>query len=65
MDKSDGHAAFAHSTQYSLDGVMTHIPGENTPGRLVSNGNGWRSISRWSARARCRDSRWIRLQFAW
>src|ERR1700679_4366633 len=27
MDKSDGHAAFAHSTRYSFDGVMAGVPG--------------------------------------
>ena len=27
MDEGNGHAAFAHSTRYSLDGVMTHIAG--------------------------------------
>src|SRR5271163_3478027 len=27
MDKSDGHAAFADSTRYSLDGVIARVPG--------------------------------------
>src|SRR5271163_2037740 len=27
MDKSNGHAAFAHSTRYSFDGVMACVPG--------------------------------------
>src|SRR5580658_4035213 len=27
MDKSDGHAAFAHATLYSFDGVMAYISG--------------------------------------
>ena len=27
MDKSDGHAAFAHATRYSFDGVMAHVAG--------------------------------------
>jgi hypothetical protein len=25
MNESDGHAAFAHSTRYSFDGVMPHV----------------------------------------
>jgi hypothetical protein len=27
MDKSDGHAAFAHSTRYSFNGVMANVTG--------------------------------------
>jgi hypothetical protein len=27
MDEGDGHAAFPHSTRYSLDGVMAHVSG--------------------------------------
>ena len=34
MDEGDGHAAFAHSTRYSFDGVMARVPGAEDAGQV-------------------------------
>ncbi len=66
MDKRDGHAALAHATRYSLDGVVAHVTSREHARQAGLQGK-WMAIEfpGGEVASRANIAAWIALQIAW